>query len=363
MGDGAVKTTTESVQAPRRYPPPDTAKTEDMSDTESKASATTATEAGQTYRIGAVARLTGIPPDTLRVWERRYSVVTPFRSDAGTRLYRSEDVSRLTLIKRLVDNGDAISHVAPLSLEQLRERVQGLTPSAPALESRPCRVVVLGPTLPALLEKGRAGGNGRDEAVQFVGLFDDELRFRDEAARLSPDLVVLEMPSIHPDQLRDVGVLLARAGAARTLIVYSFASRAVVDRLHAQGITTQRAPVDAAELTRWCAGLHGVGQDAPATGDVLAGLEIGAPIPPRRYDAAALTRIAAASPTVRCECPHHLVQLVSSLAAFESYSKECESRNAEDAALHAFLHAATAQARATMEAAMARVIEAEGIEV
>ncbi|MCG6863504.1 MAG: MerR family transcriptional regulator [Chromatiaceae bacterium] len=27
-----------------------------------------------TYRIGAVSRLTGIAPDTLRVWERRYGV-------------------------------------------------------------------------------------------------------------------------------------------------------------------------------------------------------------------------------------------------------------------------------------------------
>jgi hypothetical protein len=76
-----------------------------------------------------------------------------------------------------------------------------------------------------------------------------------------------------------------------------------------------------------------------------------------------LSRIAAASPTVKCECPHHLVQLVSSLVAFETYSRECEHRNADDAALHAFLHAATAQARATMEAALARVVEAEGIDV
>jgi hypothetical protein len=31
--------------------------------------------------------------------------------------------------------------------------------------------------------------------------------------------------------------------------------------------------------------------------------------------------------------------------------------------LHAFLHAATAQARATMETALARVVEAEGIDI
>jgi hypothetical protein len=99
------------------------------------------------------------------------------------------------------------------------------------------------------------------------------------------------------------------------------------------------------------------------TAALFADVDIGAPVPARIYDTAALSRIAAASPTVKCECPHHLVQLVSSLLAFEAYCRECENRNADDAALHAFLHAATAQARATMEMALARVVEAEDIEV
>ena len=42
---------------------------------------TTATnEANGAYRIGAVARLTGISPDTLRIWERRYDIVEPERT-------------------------------------------------------------------------------------------------------------------------------------------------------------------------------------------------------------------------------------------------------------------------------------------
>ncbi|MCG6863479.1 MAG: MerR family transcriptional regulator, partial [Chromatiaceae bacterium] len=44
------------------------------------------------YRIGAVSRLTAIPPDTLRVWERRYDLVTPMRSEGGGRLYSHQDV-------------------------------------------------------------------------------------------------------------------------------------------------------------------------------------------------------------------------------------------------------------------------------
>ena len=41
----------------------------------------------QNYRIGLTTQITGIRPETLRAWERRYEVVKPIRTDAGDRLY------------------------------------------------------------------------------------------------------------------------------------------------------------------------------------------------------------------------------------------------------------------------------------
>ena len=84
-----------------------------------------ARQAEPTYRIGAVSRLAGVAPDTLRVWERRYDAVVPLRSDKGSRLYSQDDVGRLALIKRLVDSGDAISRVANLDKNELAERAKG----------------------------------------------------------------------------------------------------------------------------------------------------------------------------------------------------------------------------------------------
>ena len=37
----------------------------------------------QNYRIGLTTQITGIRPETLRAWERRYSVVKPIRTEAG----------------------------------------------------------------------------------------------------------------------------------------------------------------------------------------------------------------------------------------------------------------------------------------
>jgi MerR family transcriptional regulator, light-induced transcriptional regulator len=321
-----------------------------------------------TYRIGAVSRLTGVPADTLRVWERRYAVVTPLRSGAGTRLYGAEDVGRLTLIKRLVERGDAISSVASLSLAQLRERVSGAdltAPGPPDGPTQPCRVAVLGAGLAGRLRLEVPHPGGLD-GLEITGLFERPDAFLAAVAADAPDVVLFEFPSVHTDQVREIGDLLAQSGAARAILVYHFASQVTLERLDARHITSKRAPVHLADLRRWCLALHqGRQAQAQREADTADGLEfdLAQPIPARRYAPAQLARIAMASPTVRCECPHHLVDLVSALSAFESYCEECEVRHSDDAALHAWLHAATARARAQMESALAKVVAAEGMEL
>ena len=72
------------------------------------------------YRSGAAARLDGLPVETLRIWERRYSLSDAERSEHGQRLYSAEQVARLGLLKQLVDQGHAIGVLAGLAREQLQ---------------------------------------------------------------------------------------------------------------------------------------------------------------------------------------------------------------------------------------------------
>lgn len=312
-----------------------------------------------TFRIGAVSRLTSVAPGTLRVWERRYGTVIPFRSETGTRLYSQDDVGRLVLLKALVDRGNAISSVANLSKAELEERVRGA--ALPQVAHGPdgnCRVLVLSASL--------AGRLGQEESVsdqvEIVGLYGAQEERPKQPPELKPDVLVLEFATIQPEQIREIGALLLRAGAARAIVVYNFAARATLDRLESPRIIPIRGPVNPAELRRWIRVLHGRPIQPPSLlGD--AGVDISGPLPSRRFDDATLAKIAAASVTVRCECPHHLVDLISNLSAFETYSGECEVLNIDDAALHAFLHSATAQARALLETALARVIEADDIAI
>ena len=100
-------------------------------------------------------------------------------------------------------------------------------------------------------------------------------------------------------------------------------------------------------------------------GSTAAGLADATPpasaVPARRFDNAALAQLAAASSTVACECPRHVVELVQLMGNFETYSAECISRNPGDAALHDHLHRVAGTARAMFEAALVRVAQADGI--
>jgi DNA-binding transcriptional MerR regulator len=55
--------------------------------------------------IGTVARETGLPRDTLRIWERRYGFPTPVRLASGERTYPREQLARLHAIRQLLNRG------------------------------------------------------------------------------------------------------------------------------------------------------------------------------------------------------------------------------------------------------------------
>ncbi|KRF36767.1 MerR family transcriptional regulator [Nocardioides sp. Soil805] len=64
------------------------------------------------YTVKRAAELTGLSPDTLRMWERRYAVVEPERSPGGYRLYDDAALRRLAAMKSLVDAGWSVRAAA-----------------------------------------------------------------------------------------------------------------------------------------------------------------------------------------------------------------------------------------------------------
>jgi DNA-binding transcriptional MerR regulator len=66
------------------------------------------------YNLKAVVRETGLKPDTLRAWERRYSVPTPQRTESGHRLYSQHDIDTLKWLLERQAEGMSISRAIEL---------------------------------------------------------------------------------------------------------------------------------------------------------------------------------------------------------------------------------------------------------
>jgi len=311
------------------------------------------------YRSGTAARLAGIPVETLRVWERRHQVVGPRLSPRGHRLYSAEDVSRLTLIRQLVDLGSPIGSVAGLPLAALREMRSAATAASQGISVGPAsrrslRVALVGE---ALVEQVARDG-ALHPVLEIVATCGGQAEAAEALRGVSADVLAIELPTLQPEAVATVDALVHAVDARRAIVEYRFAPAAVVNALRDRGHTVVRAPLDAGDLERLCR--DAIAPDAvPATlGSSPLPLEV---VPGPRFDDQSLTRLARALTTLHCECPRHLADLLLSLGTFERYSAECANRSPSDAVLHRHLQRVAGSARVLFEDALVRVARAEGL--
>lgn len=78
------------------------------------------------YSIKDIEKLTGIKAHTIRIWEQRYGLVDPHRTQTNIRYYDDDQLKTLLNISMLVKHGKKISHIAKLPLNKLNEEVRSL---------------------------------------------------------------------------------------------------------------------------------------------------------------------------------------------------------------------------------------------
>ena len=89
------------------------------------------TEDQGALRIGEFARRTGVSPELLRAWERRYGLLQPIRSEGGFRLYAAEDGERVARMQQGLEEGLSAAESARRALASARP-VEGLLDDARA---------------------------------------------------------------------------------------------------------------------------------------------------------------------------------------------------------------------------------------
>ena len=291
-------------------------------------------------RSGAAARLAGLSPSTLRIWEHRYAVVAPPRSPSGQRTYSMEDIERLRLIKRLTLEGHAIGTVAHLDIDALGALSSGHRASSSTAQ----RVLVV----------GQAGADKLQDRLRPgpALVFDDLDHAEREVTRAgAADVLVVHVPTLNASMTGRVLTLRNALPVPNVIVVYAFGAENVAHGLRSAGVTVRREPVSGKELASL------IVEARP----IVATTASDAPSQARRYSDAELVGLAEMPSMVACECPRHLAEIVTLLVGFERYSTECAAKNDDDAALHRHLHEVTASARTMFEQALARVVVEEGL--
>lgn len=313
------------------------------------------------YRSGTAARMAKMPVSTLRVWEQRYGVISPAKSETGQRLYSGDDVRRLTLLRSLVNQGHAIGAIANAESAEL-ERMLEATREAQAQNRLPApgaiTLTVCGALLAERIRHRRSvlASLGIETVAEIASVDPMDRADRPDQPDQphETDALVVEALSLQPDTAEAILAAARTLGARAVGVIYSFGTVRATDMLRAAGVRLYREPNAHTELDQVLQELSQLVYVDAVYGK-LEPLRRNA----RRFTDRQLDIFANASQTIACECPRHLVDLIRQLDAFERFSDGCAVRSSLDEQLHRHLGDVANRARLMLEDAMEFAIRAE----
>ena len=313
------------------------------------------------FRIGALAKMTGIPVSTLRIWEVRHHAFSPSKTAGKHRLYSQEDVHKAGLLKQLSRQGHAISTIAPLQAAALEgmlgpQETLARPLAAPRQAAGTASLAVIGAGIADRIGSKKFKRQFLGATLRVTDCFTDLAQACAADFHEKPQILLVKVNTLHDSIRGEIQALVLKQGVVHTLVVYGFAQEAVVQAMRAAGMLVRRGPVSDYELSDLISSVLLVD-----TAKSLGGVHAESLIAPRKYCDETLSRVAGISTDMLCECPRHVAELIAQLASFEQYSQECLNKNEEDAHLHAYLHAISGSARALFERGLEMVAQHENI--
>ena len=102
------------------------------------------------FKMGTLSRLTGLKPELLRAWQRRFALFEPERTEGGHRMYTPDDLRIALYVQRLLGDGRSIGEVAsqgrPALLTEARAAIASPLGGRPAAALAPTQSLALGPS-------------------------------------------------------------------------------------------------------------------------------------------------------------------------------------------------------------------------
>ena len=304
--------------------------------------------------IGVAARMTGINPNTLRMWERRYQLGPSKRSPGGQREYSAMDIDHLRLIKQLMNKGMRIGDIAQLSTNTLTSLLMDSgDDNAIIRESvQLIKTQVVGATLSNYFKN-----HIKRYPTLSLELSSDDTEIWLQSPSISDkELLILQQSSINNKHVESLINLSKQK--VHVIVLYLYSNREIVEELQRQGIILLQGNIESSRIddavnkaVRLISNLSALDQSRQAF-DISMHKSL-----PRQFDEDALITADALSNKLNCECPSHLTELIRSLNAFEEYSQTCEAENWKQAAVHACVYSYANQARYLIEKALRIVLD------
>jgi len=315
------------------------------------------------HKIGAISSLSGVPTPTLRIWEIRYATFTPHKTLSKHRLYSDDDVLKATLLKRLTEQGHAISNIAKLSSHALNSLLQqqqtsNQTKSRLVTPNQTVSLAVVGLTLAGRIESKKFTLSFNNNAIRVTDIFNDLSDALGAQFQQKPEILMVKVNSLHAGVQVEIHKLAQNCQALQVMVLYNFGQEKIIESLKLSGVLVRREPIPDSELADLINSVLLVDTTLNTTT-----LTAGTVIPQRKYSDSTLLRVAGISTNVLCECPRHVAEIISQLISFEQYSHECLNKSSQDAHLHAYLSSVSGSARALFESALEMVAKHEGIDL
>ncbi len=295
----------------------------------------TAMDDSDLYRIGTVSKLTGISPECLRAWERRYGLA-PTHRNGRTRYYDRDQIKKLTKIKALIEQGHPISSLASLSMEQLKVRLS--SPMQAISSGRLPLVGLIGTSL-LLLEQQHGDAEQVEIAHRWVSV-EDFLNSR-PSERAHLDVLAIYSSSLKPEDLERA---MEAAPGVRAIALYQFALPGTLEQVTQRGVQVLNWPVTWSQLSAACA--------APG-----ASVRNPGKASPRRYSDHELLALAQDARQHGLAEAGYLVDLITQMNGFAEYLTQAITAAADETGLKDRVREQTCYARAQLEQALQDVSE------
>ena len=289
------------------------------------------------YKIGVVAKRTGIAHERLRAWERRYGLVPAARA-GHTRFYSGAQVARLGSIKTLLDQGHAISEVIHLTDDELQRRLGLQTSLKPLAKKRSVAE-------PPLMQVGLIGAQlllayrERDDSdVDVVAEWTSAAELaRQQDPLPKPDCIAIYMPTLSDQPIE----LIKDVYDMPIVIVFKYATKADLERFEQADYS----------LLTWPATWRSVEDLILATRPPTPAGSEG-----RLYSDDELLHIRSVANQAPSECVRHVADLVGEVNDYLAHAEHCED-DEDFAATLDDVH----EARTHMEQALQRLVEKHGL--